>query len=110
MTTAAITTATPAETAVMARGSAVFRRVTTSEWPGDGDRIREALAGLAAARETFYDLLNDLTHPASAYPELENDPEAYAKALGMAMEDTRAWADELDRLVPVTALKVGGQS
>lgn len=98
-----------AESTAMARATAAYYRVVTSEWPGSrGDKIREALDGLTGARDTYYDLITGRTHPASAYPELEHDDEAYARALEMAVQDAEDWAGELDRLVPADALKVGG--
>lgn len=101
MTTPAVT-----EAEALDRANATYTRVMRSEWAGDGNAIRAALAGLLDARETYYAVLNDDMHPASAYPELEYDDDAFGRALSMAVRDAADWAGELDRLVPPGALEV----
>ena len=97
-----MTTPTVTEAGAIGRASVTYHRVMNSEWPaGKGDAIREALSGLLDARETYSALLNEDIHPASAYPELEHDGNAYDRALSMSAQDAGDWAAELDRLVPV---------
>lgn len=97
-----MTTPTVTEAEAIKRAWDTYHRVMNSEWPGgSGDAIREALDGLLGSLETYSDVLNDVTHPASAYFELEGDRDALSKALEMSVRDAGEWAAELDRLVPV---------
>ena len=99
-----MTAATATEAEAIGRGWFAYRRVKRAAWP-DADRkaIGEAVEGLATALETYRDLLSDATHPATAYPELEHEDDAYGKALSMTAQDAGDWAAELDRLVPEEA-------
>ena len=90
-----------AEAAAIKHAWDVYHRVMNAEWLRDGDAIREALDRLLGSLETYSDVMNDIIHPASAYPELEHDDDSFDKALSMAAQDAAEWADELDRLVPV---------
>ena len=89
------------------RGEAVRDRIISSEWPAGGRQgIIWALSGLIDALET-YQLVRDYAMcPATAFPELEREENAWRRALSMAAQDASAWAAELDRLVPVT-LQIG---
>ena len=80
----------PAEAEAIRRGWDTYRRVMNAEWPeADRDAIREALDGLLGTLETWSDVLNEDTHPATAYPELEHEDDAYDKALTMTAQDVR---------------------
>lgn len=97
-----MTAATAAESRAAVGAWTVYYRVMRSAWPGGKGRvIREALDGLTDALETYAAVLSGDIHPASAYCELEGEPEALSKALEMSLRDAADWADELDRLVPV---------
>jgi len=98
-----MTTPTSAEAAAIGHAWNVYHRIMDAEWHRDGDAIREAFDRLLGSLETYSDVLNDVTHPASAYPELEYDDDAFDRALSMAAQDAAEWADELDRLVPEEA-------
>ena len=99
-----MTAPTITEAEAIGRGWYACRRVRWAVWPDrNREAIREAVAGLTEALETYRDLLTDATHPATAYPELEHDENAYDKALAMSAQDAGDWAAELDRLVPEEA-------
>ena len=95
-----MTTRTVTEAETIAQGWAAYHRVKCAEWTGNGDDIRDAIDGLLEALETHRDVLNGITHPATAYPELEYEDDAYARALEMAAQDAADWTGELGRLVP----------
>ena len=98
-----MTAATLTEIDAMAHVTGICSRVKRSEWPaGTGDSIRDALEGATDAQDTYYDILHGRIHPAAAYPELEHDEEAFARALAMAVEDATDWAAELVRALPAT--------
>ena len=103
-----MTTPTITEAEAIGKGWYAYRRVMRAEWPGSGKAIAEAVEGVTLALETYRDLLSDTTHPATAYPELEYEDDAFDRALSMAARDAADWADELDRLVP--AAGDGGES
>jgi len=100
----AVTTPTATEAEAIGRGWYAYRRVVRAGWPaGKGKDIGAALESLCESLETYRDLLSDVTHPASVYPELEYEDDAYDKALSMTAQDAADWAAELDRLVPEDA-------
>ncbi len=54
------------------------------------------------ALETYQLVRSYVMCPATAFPELEREDDAWNRALSMAAQDASAWAAELDHLVPVT--------
>jgi hypothetical protein len=89
--------------AAIERGEAVRDRIISSEWPAGGRQgIIWALSGLMDALETYQLVRNYVMCPATAFPELEREDDAWNRALSMAAQDASAWAAELDHLVPVT--------
>ena len=101
--------ATEAETVIaeqraIDRGWAIHRRAGMAEWPEkDCGVIGRTLADLREALDMYGSILNEEIHPASEWPELEDDPEALASALGKAAQDVTEWADELARVLPAAA-------
>ena len=105
--TAATTTA---EQETIDRGWAVHRRACRAEWPEQGGRdIAVTLTDLHDALDLYGFILNGIIHPASEWPELENEPEAFDLALRKAAQDVGEWADEMVRLLPVSGEEGNGQ-
>jgi hypothetical protein len=90
------------------RGWAVHRRACQSEWPPNGGRvIARTLTDLHDALDLYGSLRDGITLPAAEWPDLEDEPEATALALGRAAEDAGEWADELVRLLPACGTEEG---
>jgi hypothetical protein len=104
MTAATEAAAVCAEQSAITRGWALWRRALQAEWP-DGDRrvIGRMATDLREALDLYGAILSEEIHPASEWPELEDDPEAYASALGKASQDVTGWANELVRVLPAAA-------
>ena len=87
---------TLAELAAMERAASACIRAGFITWPSP--ELRAALVNLADAMGVYSDIRSDRLHPASEWPDLEHEPEAFHVALSRAAQDVADLTGELERL------------
>ena len=87
-------------------GQAVCDRIIGSQWPaGAHHGIIWALSGLMDALETYQLAMSRAARYPVGIAELTDSRSAWRRALSMAAQNASERAAELDRLVPVTAMR-----
>lgn len=89
------------EAAVIDRGWDTWRQAMNTEWPETNRReVGATVYNLRESLDLYACILSEVIHPASEWPDLEYEDDAYVIAMERATSDVAEWTEELIRVLP----------